>query len=266
MPASGRAVNPFGTYPLFNKYGAIDLGPVAGGVRLFFNESLSGRHQLGHRGAAVQHQLLRAGGAHRPLAVAAEALFSAEGLRRPRRAGRAGAALGPLDGADHQLLPAPVARPVLVQSGRRDPHRDGARAPTCSCRPTSFRLWSLAVFTGLLAYDWLRVLIWFDHMGLRVATLVNLTFIGGDRLDEAAARFTGHAGRTRVIPDGIRRFATWAPLLIPFYIPHGADWDQAWTGAEQIRSNGTPVRRPPVWDVFAAYRAGRRGLRGRRDR
>ena len=37
--------------------------------------------------------------------------------------------------------------------------------------PTDFRQFSLAMFTGLLAYDWLRILIWFDHMGLRVATL-----------------------------------------------------------------------------------------------
>ena len=40
------------------------------------------------------------------------------------------------------------------------------------------------MFLGLLAYDWFRVLIWFDHMGLRVATLVNLSFIGGDLGDE----------------------------------------------------------------------------------
>ena len=50
----------------------------------------------------------------------------------------------------------------------------------------SFRQFSLMMFIGLLAYDWLRVLIWFDHMGLRVATLVNLSFLGGDRADEAA--------------------------------------------------------------------------------
>ena len=110
----------------------------------------------------------------------------------------------------------------------------------------------MSVFTGLLAYDWLRVLIWFDHMGLRVATLVNLTFIGGDRLDEVAARFTGHAGRTRVIPEGIRRFATWAPLLIPFYIPHGPDWDRAWTGAEQIGRAHPPVA-GAVWSVVGVY-------------
>ena len=59
-------------------------------------------------------------------------------------------------------------------------------------------------------------------MGLRVASLVNLSFLGGDRADEAAARFVGHKGRTRAIPDGIRRFGTWAPLLIPFYIPRGS--------------------------------------------
>ena len=94
------------------------------------------------------------------------------------------------------------------------------------------------MFLGLLAYDWLRVLIWFDHMGLRVATLVNLSFVGADRLDEAAGRFLGHGARTRVIPDAVRRFGTWAPLLLPFYIPRGADWDKAWSGAEALARGG----------------------------
>ncbi len=78
-------------------------------------------------------------------------------------------------------------------------------------------------------------------MGLRVATLVNLSFLGGDRADEAAARFIGHNGRTRAIPDGIRRFGTWAPLLIPFYIPRGQEWDKAWTGAETLAHGGAPM-------------------------
>ena len=64
-----------------------------------------------------------------------------------------------------------------------------------------FADFSLTMFMGLLAYDWLRILIWFDHMGLRVATLVNLSFVGGDRLDEAAGRFLGHGARTRAIPE-----------------------------------------------------------------
>ena len=80
-------------------------------------------------------------------------------------------------------------------------------------------------------------------MGLRVASLVNLSFLGGDRADEAAARFVGHNGRTRAIPDGIRRFMTWAPLLIPFYIPRGTEWDFAWTGAEKL-ARGGPMPEP----------------------
>ena len=36
--------------------------------------------------------------------------------------------------------------------------------------------------------------------------LVNLSFLGGDRADEAAGRFLGYGARTRAIPDGIRRF------------------------------------------------------------
>jgi cyclic beta-1,2-glucan synthetase len=104
-----------------------------------------------------------------------------------------------------------------------------------------FADFSLTMFMGLLAYDWLRIIIWFDHMGLRVATLVNLSFVGGDRLDEAAGRFLGYGARTRAIPEGIRRFGTWAPLLIPFYIPRGANWDKAWTGAEALsRGGATP--------------------------
>ena len=72
-------------------------------------------------------------------------------------------------------------------------------------------------------------MIWFDHMGLRVATLVNLTFIGGDRADEAAARFAGHAARTRIIPAGhpaLRHLGAAAdPLLHPARrrLGHGVD-------------------------------------------
>ena len=89
-----------------------------------------------------------------------------------------------------------------------------------------FRQWSLDIFTALLAFDGLRVLIWFDHMGLRVATLVNLSFIGGSIADEKAARFLGKAQISRAIPEGIRRFGTWRHS-VPFYIPRGAEWDKA---------------------------------------
>ena len=105
---------------------------------------------------------------------------------------------------------------------------------------SDFRAWSLDIFTALLAYDALRVLIWFDHMGLRVATLVNLSFVGGDVADEKAARFLGKAQTSRAIPEGIRRFGTWAPLLLPFYIPRGAEWDKAWSAAEQMSQTRPP--------------------------
>ncbi|MFM9153733.1 MAG: glycosyl transferase family 36, partial [Methylocystis sp.] len=112
-----------------------------------------------------------------------------------------------------------------------------------------FRAWSLDIFTALLAYDVLRVLIWFDHMGLRVATLVNLSFVGGDMLDEKAAVFLGKEQTSRAIPEGIRRFGTWAPLLLPFYIPRGDQWDKAWSAAEQLSQT-----RPPSYAyLFGGY-------------
>ena len=34
------------------------------------------------------------------------------------------------------------------------------------------------------------------------------------------------------------------PCLIPFYIPRGAEWDQAWTGAETLARGGAPMPEP----------------------
>ena len=39
---SGRPLGDFVTYPIFNKYGMVNLGEVAGGVRLFYAELISG--------------------------------------------------------------------------------------------------------------------------------------------------------------------------------------------------------------------------------
>ena len=102
--------------------------------------------------------------------------------------------------------------------------------------PDAFRAWSLQVFIYLLAYDAVRILIWLDHMGLRVATLVNLSFLGMDKLEQRLARALAPAATARCIPEGVKRFTTWGPLLIPFYIPRGKDWDYAWSAAEAIRS------------------------------
>ncbi len=115
----GRAISDFTTYPIFNKYGTINLGQVAGGTRLFWTESRRRRHQLVARGAAVLDQLraARCGAAKKPKTD------NGSGQRKwrgsSRGAGRAGVALGPVDGANHQLVPAPVAGSQLVQPGWR---------------------------------------------------------------------------------------------------------------------------------------------------
>ncbi len=260
--ASGRAVSDFTTYPLFNKYGAVNLGPVGGGTRLFFNESLSGVINWAIAAPLFSINFFVLSAIFQRSLAPLKQLFSPKGFQ-----GLVEQAVRVLRWG---LWMAPIINSFLRQSP--DPawyNQDGAvRSVAATIANTflpagAFRDWSLSIFTGLLAYDWLRVLIWFDHMGLRVATLVNLTFIGGDRADEAAARFVGHAGRTRVIPEGIRRFATWAPLLIPFYIPHGPDWDRAWTGAERIRAT-TPAWTAPVLSIalFYALAAGLAGLAG----
>jgi len=236
----GRRLGDFTTYPIFNKYGMINLGEVAGGVRLFWAESVAGviNWSLAAPLFSINYVLLDAGlqRSLRPI----KTLFSPSGVEGLVEQGVRVLRWG--------LWMAPIINSFLRQSP--DPtwyNQDGAIrsgvaiASDATHSSADFQRFSLALFLGLLAYDWLRVLIWFDHMGLRVATLVNLSFLGGDRADEAAARFIGHKGRTRAIPDGIRRFGTWAPLLIPFYIPRGADWDKAWTGAETLARGGAPM-------------------------
>ncbi len=248
---TGRALNDFTTYPIFNKYGAIDLGQIVGGVRLFYTESLAGviNWSIAAPLFGVNFVLLNSlfDRSLRPI----KELVSAAGIE--------GLVAQTVRVMRWGLWMAPIINSFLRQ--QPEPswfNQDGAIRTLVSMGadiglpPADFKSFSLTVFLGLLAYDWLRILIWFDHMGLRVATLVNLTFIGGDRADEAAARYLGHAARTRVVPDGIRRFATWAPLLIPFYIPRGADWDHAWTGAEALRNSGAPLP-GPVNVMLVAY-------------
>ncbi len=231
--ADGRPVNPYVIRPLFSKWGATDLGLADGGVRVFYDESLSGVIQwvfaaplfsinMFFLTALMQKSL-------RPL----RQLASFEGLdllvENAVRVLRWGLWMAPVIYSFLKAAPDPTWY-----------NQDGlVRTAVASWMYTilpdnEFRNWSLDIFTALLAFDGLRILIWFDHMGLRVATLVNLSFIGGDMLDEKAARFVGKAQVSRAIPEGIRRFGTWAPLLLPFYIPRGAEWDKAWTAAEQM--------------------------------
>jgi cyclic beta-1,2-glucan synthetase len=239
---SGRQLGDFTTYPIFNKYGAINLGEVAGGVRLFWAESVAGviNWSLAAPLFSINYVLLDA--------LLQRSLKPIRNLLSPQ--GVEGVVAQGVRVLRWGLWMAPIINSFLRQSP--DPswyNQDGAIrtgvviGADAADTPEAFRRFSLVLFLGLLAYDWVRVLIWFDHMGLRVASLVNLSFLGGDRADEAAARFIGHNGRTRAIPDGIRRFMTWAPLLIPFYIPRGGEWDFAWTGAEKL-AHGGPMPGP----------------------
>jgi cyclic beta-1,2-glucan synthetase len=99
-----------------------------------------------------------------------------------------------------------------------------------------FTAWSLTVFSWIIGYAWFQILIWVDHMGLRVATLVNLSFLGVDRLDERCAAFVGREATARFIPEGVKRFTTWAPLLIPFYLPKGDQWAQVFSAGAAIQA------------------------------
>lgn len=237
--AASQPINPYIVRPLFSKWGATDLGVVDGGVRLFYDESLSGVIQwvfaaplfsinLFFLTALVQRSL-------QPL----RQLASWEGLDmlvdNAVRVLRWGLWMAPVIYSFLKAAPDPTwyNQDGLIRTGV-------AIWMSYILPDEEFRAWSLDIFTALLAYDVLRVLIWFDHMGLRVATLVNFSFVGGDALDERAARFLGKEQVSRAIPEGIRRFGTWAPLLLPFYIPRGAEWDKAWSAAEQMSATRPP--------------------------
>jgi len=224
-------------YPLFSKWGAMNLGAHTGSARILFNESVSGviNWSLAAPLFSVNFFFLTALFARSwaPISL----LMSRQGLiavaEQTVRVLRWGLWMAPVIYSLLRISPDPTWY-----------NQDGAiRTLTAiwqsiALTPEAFRGWSIETFLHLLAYDWFRILIWFDHMGLRVATLVNLSFVGGDALDELLARFQGHAGRTRCIPEALRRFATWAPLLIPFFLPMGADWAHVWDGAEAIQKTG----------------------------
>jgi cyclic beta-1,2-glucan synthetase len=225
--SSGFSPIEYITYPLVNKWGRIDLGSYAGGSRLLFTESLAG--VINWSIAAWLFAINK---------VFMQAYFEKQTQPIKFFFSRAGFA----NLIEHMIY---VLRwglwmsPIIFTFLRMMPsatwyNQDGAlRTLLCvfnnaTMSPEAFQTWSLNVFIYMLAFDALRILIWMDHMGLRVATLVNLSFLGLDRLDEKVAKFIGPAATQRYIPEAVKRFCTWAPLLIPFYLPRGAEWDYAW--------------------------------------
>ena len=247
-PAAGRSELQYAITPFFSKWGATQMGLVQGGVKLLYLESLSGVIQWIFAAPLFSINLFFLTALMKRDLAPIKMLFSAQGMAKLADNAivvlRWGLWMAPIIYAFLKVSPTPewYNQDGLVRS-------TVATFMSAALPPSQFRDWSLAVFTALLTFDWLRILIWFDHMGLRVATLVNLSFVGGDMADEGSARFLGAQGRGRAIPEAMRRFGTWAPLLIPFYIPRGAEWDKAWTGAEAARAVGLS----PLGNVLIGY-------------
>ena len=247
-----------------SKWGFLQLGTVTGGASLLFAEALAGVISWSIPAVAVRHQPHVPGRLLRP--------------RDRRRSGRCSPATGLVRLVENMigvlrwgLWMSPIINSFLRPMAEPTWYnQDGAIrtlvaiVQDVTSSPADFRAWSLGVFISLLAYDAVRILIWLDHMGLRVATLVNLSFLGMDRAGRAGWRGSSRRRRRpRCIPEGVKRFTTWAPLLIPFYIPRGADWDFAWSRAETLQGRG---RRRAARDVRRAADRRAGGDRGGRRR
>ena len=232
---AGFSAKEYITYPLVNKWGRIDLGTYAGGVKLLFTESLAGviNWSIAAWLFAINKVFMQAFFEKHTAPI--KFFFSRAGfatlIEHMIYVLRWGLWMSPIIFTFLRMMPDPTWY-----------NQDGAirtmfaiyRNATMS--PEAFQAWSLRVFVYVLAFDFFRVLIWMDHMGLRVATLVNLSFIGLNRLDERAARFIGPTTAQRYIPEAVKRFATWAPLLVPFYLPRGKAWDYAWSTSEAMQN------------------------------
>ena len=220
-------------YPLLSKWGFINLGEVTGGVSLLFKEALAGVISF-----SIPSWLFAINRAFMAAYFHKEAgpitsLATREGL--------VGLTESMIQVLRWGLWMSPIINSFLRPVGEPTWYnQDGAIRTIIAIvqnlrlTPEAFRAWSLQVFIWLLAYDAVRILIWLDHFGLRVATLVNLSFLGMDTLEQRLARFLSPAATARCVPEGVKRFTTWVPLLIPFYIPRGQDWDYAWSQAESI--------------------------------
>jgi cyclic beta-1,2-glucan synthetase len=220
---------------LISKWGQMDLGYTPGGVKLLFTESLDGviKWSVATWLFAVNKVFMQAFFDKDKTPI--KFFFSKAGLAQLSELMiyvlRWGLWMSPIIYTFLRMMPNPTWY-----------NQDGAIRTlfaiynNITMTAPAFVAWSLKMFVWILAFDAFRILIWMDHMGLRVATLVNLSFLGMDKLDEKVSKFIGKAAAQRYIPEGVKRFATWAPLLIPFYIPRGEQWDEVWSSAEKIQN------------------------------
>ncbi|MBT5605722.1 MAG: hypothetical protein HN742_19420 [Lentisphaerae bacterium] len=246
----GHAARPDDCYPLLSKWGRIAVGSYTGGARLLFNQALKG--VIGWGVAAWLFALNKS---------LLNAVFERDFSHIRRLASREGLAelgQGSIRVLRWGLWMAPVIFTFLRQAETPTWYNQDGAIRTAACiyssmtmSPQGFQNWSLQLFTRMLGYDYLRILIWLDHMGLRVATLVNISFIGLERLDGKITRFAGPVdGGPGFIPEAVKRFTTWAPLLLPFYIPRGPHWDYAWDTSQRMQAAqsgwvATLLRQPP---------------------
>jgi len=252
--AVGQSPEPFDVRPFLSKWGRVDLGTTTGGAKLLFDESLAGVISWAVPAwlFAINRTFLAAyfAGETGPI----RSLVTPEG--------RSALGRNMIEVLRWGLWMSPIINSFLRPMGEPTWYnQDGAIRTLFAIghdateSPAAFQSWSLGLFTALLAYDSLRILIWLDHMGLRVATLVNLSFLGMDKLDERLAKFLSPSSTARCIPEGVKRFTTWAPLLIPFYIPRGHDWDVAWEKSnaghppEVVTLAGSMLAWPLFWQV-----------------
>jgi cyclic beta-1,2-glucan synthetase len=223
------------TIPFLNRWGHINLGEWRGGVSLLFKEAVAGviNWSIAAWLFAINRTFLSA--ALDRSSAPIRFLFTREGfiqlIQHMIEVMRWGLWMSPIIFSFLRMMGEPTWY-----------NQDGAirtvfaTVNSLTMSPENVALWSLNVFVALLAYDLVRILIWIDHMGLRVATLVNFSFLGMDKIDGWLSRFIGRDATARYIPDGVKRFTTWAPLLIPFYIPMGANWDYVWEKSAEVRA------------------------------
>ena len=151
---SGRQLGDFVTYPIFNKYGSVNLGEVAGGVRLFWAELVAGviNWSLAAPLFSINYVLLDA--------LLQRSLRPIKGLLSPK--GVEGLVAQGVRVLRWGLWMAPIINSFLRQSP--DPswyNQDGAVRTAvvvgagATQTPEAFRRFSLVLFLGLLAYDWL---------------------------------------------------------------------------------------------------------------
>ena len=229
----GAAPARFDIYPILSKWGYILLGSYTGGAKLLFNQAVMGAicWSIAAWLFAINRAFLLALFQRQwaPVRNLATRGGFSELLKNTIQVMRWGLWMSPIIATFLWQMPQPT---WFNQDGAV--HTLVALVKSFSLDTGEFVRWSRELFMWIVAYGGFRILIWLDHMGLRVATLVNLSFIGLDRLDERVARFIGPAATVRFLPEGVKRFATWAPLLIPYYIPSGADWDYVWNTSQAI--------------------------------